>query len=183
MCSAQYAAGEAPWALATGLPILRAYRSRLDGSVQPYGVTLPAAFGKEPGRKWRLDVVLHGRNTTLTEVKFLKDFMGDKAALADLGHVRIDIFGRGNNAYRWAGEADVTRVDISTDGGATWNAAQLGKDHAKYAWRQWSYDWNPSRSGDYVILSRATDSKGRVQPNIPVWNPFSGSKPPDASYA
>jgi hypothetical protein len=99
------AAGEAPWALATG-SILRAYRSHLDGSVQPYGVTLPAAYGKDPGKKWRLDVVLHGRNTTLTEVKFLKDFMGDKAS-ADLPYVKIDIYGRGNNAYRWAGEADV----------------------------------------------------------------------------
>jgi dienelactone hydrolase len=99
--------GEIPWALITGRPVLRAYRSRLDGSVQPYAVTLPEAFGKEPGKKWRLDVVLHGRNSTLTEVKFLKDFMGDKAAPVDLGHVRIDIFGRGNNAYRWAGEADV----------------------------------------------------------------------------
>ena len=87
------ATGEVPWALATG-SILRAYRSRLDGSVQPYGVTLPAAYGKDPGKKWRLDVVLHGRNTTLTEVKFLKDLMGEKAA-ADLPYVKIDIYGRG----------------------------------------------------------------------------------------
>jgi hypothetical protein len=98
-------AGEAPWALVTG-SVARAYRSRLDGSVQPYGVTLPAAYGKDPSKKWRIDVVLHGRNTTLTEVKFLKDFMGDKTA-PDLPYVKIDIYGRGNNAYRWAGEADV----------------------------------------------------------------------------
>jgi predicted esterase len=99
------ATGEAPWEVATG-SILRAYRSRLDGSVQPYAVTLPAAYGKDPSKKWRLDVVLHGRNTTLTEVKFLKDFMGDKA-VAELPYIKLDIFGRGNNAYRWAGEADV----------------------------------------------------------------------------
>ena len=71
----------------------------------------------------------------------------------------------------WAGEADVTKVEISTDGGASWNTAQLGKDHAKYAWRLWSYAWKPARSGDYVILSRATDSQGRVQPDAAVWNP------------
>jgi predicted esterase len=99
------ASGEAPWQLATG-PVARAYRSRLDGSVQPYAVTLPASYGKDPNRKWRLDVVLHGRNTTLTEVKFLRDIMGDKAA-AEAPYIKIDIFGRGNNAYRWAGEADV----------------------------------------------------------------------------
>jgi sulfite oxidase len=71
----------------------------------------------------------------------------------------------------WAGEADITKVEISTDGGVSWNAAQLGKDHARYAWRQWSLNWKPPKSGDYVILSRATDSQGRTQPDAPVWNP------------
>jgi len=71
----------------------------------------------------------------------------------------------------WAGEADITKVEISTDAGATWSEAQLGKDQAKYAWRLWSYKWKPAKSGDYTILSRATDSQGRVQPEAPVWNP------------
>jgi dienelactone hydrolase len=99
------AMGEMPWAATTGYPVLRAYRSRLDGSVQPYAVTFPASYGKDPGKKWRLDVVLHGRNANLTEVSFLKSFMGDKPV--DVHYVKIDIFGRGNNAYRWAGESDV----------------------------------------------------------------------------
>jgi len=71
----------------------------------------------------------------------------------------------------WAGEADITKVEISTDGGSSWNPAELGKDHAKYAWRLWSYAWKPAKSGDYVILSRATDSQGRIQPDAAVWNP------------
>jgi len=71
----------------------------------------------------------------------------------------------------WAGEAGITKVEISTDSGATWNEAKLGKDQAKYAWRLWAYNWKPARSGDYVILSRATDSQGRVQPEAPAWNP------------
>jgi len=71
----------------------------------------------------------------------------------------------------WAGEADITKVEISTDGGANWNAGQLGKDQAKYAWRLWSYSWKPARSGEYVLLSRATDSQGRVQPDAATWNP------------
>ena len=71
----------------------------------------------------------------------------------------------------WAGEADITKVEISTDGGSSWNSAELGKDHVKYAWRLWSYAWKPAKSGDHVILSRATDSQGRVQPDAAVWNP------------
>jgi len=71
----------------------------------------------------------------------------------------------------WSGEADIVRVEISTDGGSTWNAAKLGHDHAKYAWRLWSHKWKAPKSGDYTILSRATDSQGRTQPATAVWNP------------
>jgi DMSO/TMAO reductase YedYZ molybdopterin-dependent catalytic subunit len=71
----------------------------------------------------------------------------------------------------WAGEAEIVKVEISTDGGATWNLAKLGHDQAHYAWRLWSYDWKPGKSGDYSIQSRASDSQGRIQPQTPVWNP------------
>jgi DMSO/TMAO reductase YedYZ molybdopterin-dependent catalytic subunit len=71
----------------------------------------------------------------------------------------------------WAGEAEIAKVDISTDAGATWQPARLGADHARYAWRLWSYAWKPDRPGEYVILSRATDSKDQTQPDHAAWNP------------
>ena len=71
----------------------------------------------------------------------------------------------------WAGDADVTRVDISTDEGRTWNQAQLGEDHAKYAWRLFHYEWRATKPGAYTVMSRATDSLGRVQPGEQQWNP------------
>jgi hypothetical protein len=61
-------------------------------------------------------------------------------------------------------------VEVSTDGGASWNRATLGRDQAHYAWRLWSYDWK-AKDGEYTIQSRATDSTGRIQPATPVWNP------------
>jgi sulfite oxidase len=70
----------------------------------------------------------------------------------------------------WAGEADMVKVEVSTDGGASWNSASLGHDQAHYAWRLWNYNWTAKR-GDYTILSRATDSQGRTQPATPIWNP------------
>ena len=70
----------------------------------------------------------------------------------------------------WAGEADIVKVDVSTDGGTSWKAATLGSEQAHYAWRLWSFEWK-AKSGDYNILSRATDSQGRTQPATPVWNP------------
>ncbi len=71
----------------------------------------------------------------------------------------------------WAGEADVVKVEISTDGGSTWKSAKLGHEKAKYAWRMWSFSWKAPKSGDYTILSRATDSQGHTQPATAVWNP------------
>jgi predicted esterase len=102
----QQAQGEAPWFQHTGRAVVHGYRSRIDGSVQPYAVTLPAEYGKEL-KKWRLEVVLHGRNSALTEVSFLHQFNGDKDAPKSQDYVRLDVYGRGNNGYRWAGERDV----------------------------------------------------------------------------
>ncbi len=81
-----------------------------------------------------------------------------------LGPIRI-------HGAAWAGEQEVTRVEISADGGRTWQPAAFGRDKAKYAWRLWEYTWKPSAPGSYVVMSRATDSAGRTQPAEPAWNP------------
>ena len=71
----------------------------------------------------------------------------------------------------WAGEASVSRVEISTDGGARWHVAHLGTQQARYAWRLWEYTWNAPKAGEYTIMSRATDDQGRTQPENAAWNP------------
>ena len=94
-----------PWLDARGKWTVRAYQSRIDGSLQPYAVLLPPGYGN-PGRTFRTDVVLHGRDATLTEVKFIAGNEG-KNGPKDIDHIEIQVYGRGNNAYRWAGEEDV----------------------------------------------------------------------------
>jgi len=81
--------------------LVRAYRSRVDGSVQPYALTIPD--------KWdgRLDVVLHGRGGTLNEVSFIASHSTTNALPLEQHHMTLEVFGRVNNAYRWAGETDV----------------------------------------------------------------------------
>jgi DMSO/TMAO reductase YedYZ molybdopterin-dependent catalytic subunit len=64
----------------------------------------------------------------------------------------------------WAGEADVTKVEISTDGGKNWAEAKLVGERTPFCWRLWEYDWKPGMPGKAVLMSRATDSKGRTQP-------------------
>src|SRR4051794_21271337 len=76
--SKMMAKGEKPWTKAKGR-VGRAYRSRVDGSVQPYIVTIPDSY--DPTKPVRLDVVLHGRAANMNEVSFLapkkNTFTGD----------------------------------------------------------------------------------------------------------
>lgn len=98
--------GKSPWLEPAGRSVARGYRSAVDESVQPYGVVYPAGYGADPKKKWRLDVSLHGRDSSISEVKHLNQH-ADRPAPKDQEFVQLNIFGRGNNAYRWAGEADV----------------------------------------------------------------------------
>ena len=83
----------------------RAYRSRVDGSLQPYGVIVPDNY--DPAKPSRLDVVLHGRAAQMNEVSFLFSHDSPKPLPADQQQIVLEVFGRINNAYRWAGETDV----------------------------------------------------------------------------
>jgi hypothetical protein len=88
---------------------VHAYYSKIDGSVQPYGITLPENY--EASRPTRLYVWLHGRQNQTTESEFLFAFPNGgpgKPPVADNGQIQLDVYGRLNSAgYHWAGEADV----------------------------------------------------------------------------
>jgi mono/diheme cytochrome c family protein len=73
--------------------------------------------------------------------------------------------------FAWAGEQDITRVDVSPDGGATWQAARLVGPRIRFAWRRFEHAFEGLAPGARVLLSRATDARGRVQPLVPAWNP------------
>lgn len=70
----------------------------------------------------------------------------------------------------WSGDAPVTRVEVSADGGATWDDAQLDSTPSIYAAAPWTFVWIPTDPGRHVLLARATDGAGHVQPRYPVWN-------------
>lgn len=73
--------------------------------------------------------------------------------------------------FAWAGENDITRVDISIDNGGTWQPAKLTGEQARFTWRRFEYEFTATKPQSYLILSRATDSKGNVQPAVAQWNP------------
>lgn len=65
----------------------------------------------------------------------------------------------------WAGENDVEKVEISTDGGANWAPARLLDESVKYSWQLWEFIWKvPKMPGNYSVMARATDNKGNRQP-------------------
>lgn len=99
--------GQAPWRNTPGRWTVRAYRSRIDGSLQPYAVLLPKDYGQAGRGPWRLDIVLHGRDASLTEAKFLANHSPKTPVAAPPDFIQLEVYGRGNNAYRWAGETDV----------------------------------------------------------------------------
>ena len=67
------------------------------------------------------------------------------------------------NGIAWTGSGKITRVDVSTDGGATWTAAKLQEPVLSKAHTRFRHLWNWT-GGDAVILSRAVDETGYVQP-------------------
>ena len=71
----------------------------------------------------------------------------------------------------FSGYGGVTRVEVSDDDAKTWAPARLGEDYGPYSFRTWEFSWKPERAGAHVLAVRATDAKGNVQPDGPVWNP------------
>jgi DMSO/TMAO reductase YedYZ molybdopterin-dependent catalytic subunit len=90
----------------------------------------------------------------------IPDFL-TRTRLVEAGAVRL-------SGRAWAGRLAVAGVEVSVDGGETWEEAGLEKPVGRYAWCEWSYDWK-ARPGTHELRVRARDSAGDVQPDA-VWN-------------
>jgi sulfane dehydrogenase subunit SoxC len=85
---------------------------------------------------------------------------------------RTRLLDAGHNLLRgraWSGRAPIARVEVSTDGGATWRQAELGERRGRWAWVAWSSPWQAA-PGEYELCSRATDEAGNTQPLERPWN-------------
>ncbi|HYX79961.1 MAG TPA: sulfite oxidase, partial [Actinomycetota bacterium] len=70
----------------------------------------------------------------------------------------------------WSGVAAIERVEVSPDGGSTWEDAKLDAlPGSPYGWRGWSFAWDAT-PGDHELCCRATDGTGATQPLEPAWN-------------
>jgi DMSO/TMAO reductase YedYZ molybdopterin-dependent catalytic subunit len=69
----------------------------------------------------------------------------------------------------WSGWGEVTKVEVTSDGGASWQDAELEPAAGRYAWRRWTFPWEAS-AGTHTLSARATDATGRTQPDAQPWN-------------
>lgn len=74
--------------------------------------------------------------------------------------------------FAWSGHIPVKKVELSQDGGVTWNEAALAPAAERFAWREFHREWTPQSGGTATLMARATDENGRMQPRDEVpWNP------------
>lgn len=83
------------------------FKSRIDDSIQPYGLVVPANYDPSQSALQRVDVWLHGRGDTKTEVPFLVERMTRLGQYAPENTFVLHPFGRHCNAFKFAGETDV----------------------------------------------------------------------------
>lgn len=97
--------GQAPWTDVPG-PTVGGYMSRIDGSVQPFGLVIPHGWHPNSSRQWRLDFWFHGRGETLSELAFIADRMKNIGEFSPPDTFVLHLYGRYCNGSRFAGETD-----------------------------------------------------------------------------
>src|SRR4051812_10381017 len=103
--AAELREGKPSWISATGL-VVRGYVSRLDDSVQPYGLVVPASYNPNTAHRFRVDFWFHGRGEELSELNFLRDRIRSPGEFTPRDTIVLHTYGRYCNGQRFAGEVD-----------------------------------------------------------------------------
>jgi len=98
-------ARKASWLTQKGL-VVRGYRSKIDGSAQPYGLEIPESYSFEGSKPSRLDFWFHGRGETLSELSFINQRARSKGKIKPPNGIVLHPYGRYSNANKFAGEVD-----------------------------------------------------------------------------
>jgi hypothetical protein len=97
--------GKTPWLLQSG-PVALGYVSRIDGSVQPYGLVIPESYSPGSPHRFRLDFWFHGRGEQLSELAFVNDRTKNRGEFTPANAFVLHPYGRYCNGSRFAGETD-----------------------------------------------------------------------------
>jgi DMSO/TMAO reductase YedYZ molybdopterin-dependent catalytic subunit len=132
----------------------------------PVRLVIPGLYGYISATKWLTEIELTNWNFDAYWVQRTWSKEGPVKTQSRIDTVKDgDNLSSGKNpigGIAWAPHRGIQKVEISTDGGETWNTARLARQLAEDAWRQYVYDWE-ARPGDYTIQVRATDGNGETQ--------------------
>ncbi len=129
----------------------------------------------EPFRGWQQDVAYHirsseeeqGQPVTRMLPRSLMIPPGIPDFLTRVRHLEAgpcELAGRA-----WSGWAPIERVEVSADGGQSWDEARLAEAPSEFAWHGWAYRWD-AEPGEHELSCRATDGAGNTQPLAAEWN-------------
>jgi DMSO/TMAO reductase YedYZ molybdopterin-dependent catalytic subunit len=65
--------------------------------------------------------------------------------------------------WAFAGDRGISRVDVSSDGGRSWQPARVEYPGTRLTWALWRLAWQPTQPGDYQLVVRAVDAQGELQ--------------------
>ena len=102
----QLLADKPEWTQQKGL-VVRGYISRIDNTVQPYGLVIPPTYAIDHSVPSRCDIWFHGRGEKLSEVNFLWEHMKSAGEFTPDHTIMLHPYGRYCNAFKFAGEVDV----------------------------------------------------------------------------
>ncbi len=173
--AAQLREGKSPWTTATGL-VVRGYISKIDGSVQPYGLVVPKSYEAGKDRTHRLDLWCHGRGEKLTELSFLESRLRSPGEFTPQDAFVLHLYGRYCCANKLAGEIDALeamadvqkhyRIDVnrrvirgfSMGGAACWHFAV----HYPSLWAAAAPGAGFSETPDFLRVFQSEDVKPTV---------------------
>ncbi|MDP9457836.1 MAG: molybdopterin-dependent oxidoreductase, partial [Actinomycetota bacterium] len=139
------------------LPVEHGYPARL---------VVPGVYGYVSATKWLTEIELtdwdfdaywiqrtwakEGPVKTQSRIDTVED-----GAVLEAGPIPV-------GGVAWAPHKGIERVEVSTDGGETWNEARLAAQLDPDTWRQYVYEWD-AKPGEHAIKVRATDGEGETQ--------------------
>ena len=132
----------------------------------PVRLVIPGLYGYVSATKWLTEIELTNWNFDAYWIQRTWSKEGPVKTQS-----RIDTLAAGDNlsagknpigGIAWAPHRGIEKVEVSTDGGQTWNEARLARSLAEDCWRQYVYDWDAT-PGDHTLQVRATDGFGETQ--------------------
>ena len=132
----------------------------------PVRLVIPGLYGYVSATKWLTEIELTNWNF---DAYWIQRTWSKEGPIKTQS--RIDTLAAGDNlsagknpigGIAWAPHRGIEKVEVSTDGGQTWNEARLARSLAEDCWRQYVYDWDAT-PGDHTLQVRATDGNGVTQ--------------------